>query len=945
MLTTLTIAGTPYAAIDRANAQIEIDFWSWDLDDDLSAEFHETKAGPAVTATFHCGQAVTIDVDSGSGDIRRFTGTIETVVPTFTGHGWQFGYLCLGPKNLANKIPITAPDASGQLIYNLPPDDPYYVPSNSGLSVGQIITNILALHAGELTAIGVATDATTTLQLAALTVVPNETVYIEGVVANQITAILDRWARNVRSLINADGLYRFYDTTAAATTLTLTMNLDPIDPICFGRDTRQCAPRVVVRGKGKIYPGYVSLTDGSLTRAWTGGQQTSWKLSDYTQPSDAYDTGTVNSVDSPTQVTVHSGNAARTWVTNFWNNREAWIYLSNSIGSALTFSEQRPVTACASMSAGGTATVTLGYDLENAGASAYNQYKLIGRVADLTAGGLNNVWRLYNVTDPGLLIANHLVPMFPAPVPFMNAFNNAESSTSYPVASIIQGLNAWPATFKVLPGTGQILFDEPVVKPFNSPSTLNTGGGAVTAPTDLYVLLAYSRGALTAIYPPDVGGNPTYGGTSHSVDGLQRTLTVEVESWVYAGNQSLMDDYAQMLWKSVCDTVVTGNVNYKGAYTDAFDPDLKLNIAGNGFITGNESLGVPIRGFKLNYNPTGAGGLNYSSNLRCSSLRNPRTASTMYMHTTQWSQTGFKMDFGELTKVFTTEPFKKAIDKQMDSKLSDASGTKGYKALAESLTPQAMEDRRRKQEEEQEKARKHEEEKRQEQSEQGFGGAGFPMSMGGMTDDEDMYAQSPSRKKKGKEKPKRKKLSRKEAQKKWQQEAADRMAYANAESAAAGEGKDDADHKGDEKPHTFTGPKPVPRKRKLTRDQARKDWQKQAAQRVQQQPPVDAGDIESITGVGNVEGLERGSGTGGGKTHSFTGLALKRPSRKIARTEAIKRATKAASARRASQPADPYRMGSAPAEAAQNSGTAPTGGRQAHSFTGPAPDEGEKAGA
>lgn len=878
MQTTLTIAGMPYTAAQRAAAQIEIDFWAWDLDDDLSAEFHEVRSGPNIAPRFHCGQAVTIATNTGSGNVLRFTGEIAGISPTFTSYGWTYGYRCLGPKYQANQLWITGTDGSGTLVFNLPPDDDEYVPANSGLSVGTIIGNVLTLHAGVLTAIGITTDATTTAQLAALTVVPNEPAYLTGRVADVIQGLLDRWARNVRSFITAGGVYRFYDTTTAATTLTLTMNQDPIDPVCFQRDVRECASRVQVRGKGRIYPGYVSLTrNSSLTPAWTGGQQASWHYTDFSQPKDAFDKGTVVSVDSPTQVTVQSSDATRAWAVNFWNSREAWIYLSSSIGSALTYSEQRPVTACAAMSAGGTATVTLGYPLENAGTSAYNQYQLIGRVANLATGGLNDVWRLYNVTDPGGLIANHMVPKFPTPVPFVNYSGTSAAQTSYPEAMLVKGLVAWPATFKVMPQTGQILFDQPVVKPFNSPGTLALGGGAVVAPDDIFVLLAYSRGALTATYPADIGGLPQYGGTSFTVDGIQTTQMVDVESWVYQGNQSLMNQYAQMLWQSMCDTVVTGSVNYRGAYTAAFNPDLKLNVAGNGFTTGMESLGVPIRAFTLLYHADGQGGLNYSSQLRCSSRRNPRTGDQAYLHTTQLRQAGFKMDFGELVKVFTTEPLKKAIDKQMDSNLSDAAGTKGYKALAESLTPQAMEDRRHQQEEQQEKARKQAEQERREQPEQGFNEAGLPMMMGdGMGNFGTFGADAggpppPSRTRK------RKRTSYNAARKQQQEAAAQRQAESRSNYRPPEEGYESKSGAttGDGKPHTFTGKAPEPRKRNLTRDQARQEWQQHAAQRAAQQAPVDMGDIENITGVGNVDGLSSRSQAPpprDGKKHSFTGL-------------------------------------------------------------------------
>jgi hypothetical protein len=640
----LTIGGTSYDAPTRGQNDLMLDSWGWDYDSGNRCEFHEMAPGP--TPRWHGEQAVTLMING----VQRFNGLITEVQPTFTPDGWTFGYKCEGLKYKMNRIPVTAMDGSGTMMFNLPPTErDYYTPSLAGLTVGSILSNVLIQHSAQLTAAGITTDATTNTQLAAMTLVPPEPIYVAGErLANALETVLRRWARNIVLYIDGTGLLRFYDTTAG-TVLTLTEGVDPIEPIRFGRSLTDCATRVVARGRGKIFPTYVSLLKTTLQKSWTPAQETAWTYKDFSQPNDAYDKGTVVSIDSPTTVTVQSSDATKGWAANFWNGRQAWIYLHSGSGTALVYTESRPVTANAAWAAGGTAQLTLAFDLENAGINAYSTYELIGTVAGVASTDVSNrneVWRRYHVVTPGNWIEQHLVPKFPSPVPFANYSGSSEELVLFPVASIIRGLVSWPASFKIDPKAGDIIFDEPVVKSLNSQSTLDSGSG-LTTPDDLYVLLAYSRGALTAAYPPnDASGNPTYGGSAFTgPENLQLTYTVDIDSWQYAGNTSQMQSYAQMIWQSMCDTVLTGNVIHKDAYTAAFDPGKVLNIAADTYITGYEAARVPIRGLSLQFHSDGAGQL-YTTTLKCSTRRNPMTGDRYYVHPTRLDQAMFKMNLG-----------------------------------------------------------------------------------------------------------------------------------------------------------------------------------------------------------------------------------------------------------------------------------------------------------
>ncbi len=646
--TKLIIAGTTYTATQRATAGLIIDDVTlWDLDGDLECSFHESGTG-AVSPTFHGGQSVSVQIDSGSGYVTRMFGEISGVETASLGdEGWLFSYRARGPKYLGNRLFVTGRDAGGTMSYDLSPQDDGYVASLAGLTVGAAIADLLSVHSTALAAIGITIDGTTTTQLASGflgSITPPEPMNFEGRVFQAIDGVLQQWARNFVSHVGGDGLLRFIDTLGG-TTLTLTEDSDEFDPLRLGYDLSETFTRVVVRGQSKVFPWYARLSDNTLTPTWNDTQEDAWASDDYTAPKDAYDTGTVNSIGSSTTIVLHSDDTAKTWTSNFWPGREAWIYLTKASGTGVTFSEQRPITSNTSLSAGGTSTITVAFPLDNAGGSAYDKYRIVGTAGALGATGNNlvDVYRLFNIADTGGLVSGHLVPEFPVPIPFFSQYGNGYITTRFPTATIQTApFIHVPVPFQIVPQTGQIRFSQPVVNLCNTPAILASGGDGVVMPADIYVLLAYARGALTSTYPPDSGG-PVYSGTAHTLFGYDQTLYVNVDSWIYAGNQGLLDNYAQMLQQAKCNVPFQAPLKHKGWLASAFVPPIRLDIVSTSYTTSFETLAIPIRSYRLRYFSDGSAGLLNGSEFGLSARRDTNTGDRYWVHPTTLEQMQFKL--------------------------------------------------------------------------------------------------------------------------------------------------------------------------------------------------------------------------------------------------------------------------------------------------------------
>ncbi|WP_165071825.1 hypothetical protein [Paludisphaera rhizosphaerae] len=656
----LTIDGTNYDVDERkANSLIVDAYCAWELErgGDSWLEFHEYAGGPQ--PRFPSQKPV--EYRDGGG-VLRFKGVTTLAQPGYD-EGRTWGYRCVGLKYLMNQRQFTSSDFSGSIVFNEPYGDGDAIPSRQGKSIGEIVQAVIDMNAASLAAIGVSSDSTTEAQLAQLTRVPVDAVVISGQLADAMERVLFTYCGNVRMVILPTGLIRFVDAAAlgevgaTAEAHTLTLGDDPIDVPLLRRDWSGCAPRVVARGQGDIRPFNGRQTSDELQPAWTDPQRLSWNDAAFTHPGDASDVGTVTTTGGPTSVTIQSSDGSRTWPANFWNKRQAWIHLKKATGIGLNYSVSVPVTACDAMTAGGTATVTLGVELENSASDAWDSYELIGTAAPLEDDdgdtGLNNVWRLFNVVTPGGFVEQHLVTSSPTPFPFYG-LNNASVQLLNAPAALLVGSDggAIPATFKIIPEKGQILFDEPIVRGFTSREDLAIGGAAVTPPADVLVLLLYSRGALETAYPPDVSGVPQYEGTSHTVAGMTNTRVEEVPSWGYIGNKAQMQALARMVHRSIKDVQIEGGVAYLDLYDDVLDPGdgHTLSFAGSCYTTGDESIALSVRSVVVRFGHQ-AGGPPTVTEMTLSNRVDWMTDPGMYTHS-MTRLGGGPMMFSQLDGVF-----------------------------------------------------------------------------------------------------------------------------------------------------------------------------------------------------------------------------------------------------------------------------------------------------
>jgi hypothetical protein len=635
---TLIVNGTSYNQSARKTKSLLVDGFGWDLDGDYWLEFHEVIAGPQpqFISPFNCS----LEINFGSGNVTVFTGQIIGYQPYFGAEGRSWSYRAMGFKYLANWIPVTAIDGSGTIRFNVSPADVFnFTPALAGQSVGEILSFCLTQHASALSAIGVTTDSTTATQLAALTLVPNNEVDVQGErLWIAMESVLQEWARNIRLVILPTGLVRAVDITAG-TSINLELGSDPVDPPLLSANWQHTATAMTVRGAGLIEPGYVSTTPSSgfttLTPAWTTAQQNAWTYADFLDPPGWTDAGSCTET-SPTTVSVTSATSGFSVAVNAWSAVDAWIYLYEAGGTGLTFTESRQITSNTA-SSGGSYQVTLNFALNN---TTYSSYKIIGNGGTLANSSLNQVWRLYTVTDPGRIIGDHLVRQFPTAVGFTFGNNQAALNTLYPVAVVTfeenPGLGNIPESgyppFTVDPVNGQICFVRPVVEMGNSVSVLNQGGTNVKGPSDVTAFLAYSRGALETTFPTS-----GFQGTAFTQAGLERTGFCDVPSWTYFGNSPILAQLAQMLEISIGNTLMEGAVHYKGFYqvplnpTSGSTPGFLLNFSAVDYTTGWESLNIPIRSYSVTYQVRG-GGLNYVTDMRVSTRQDPRTGENYYAH-------------------------------------------------------------------------------------------------------------------------------------------------------------------------------------------------------------------------------------------------------------------------------------------------------------------------
>lgn len=374
----------------------------------------------------------------------------------------------------------------------------------------------------------------------------------------------------------------------------------------FGYTASQTGVTLTITGGGGTGATGTFSTDGygqAVTPVVTAGGSGYTSVPQVTGPARAgsgqTDTGTCTMSDT-THVTVTSADTTKSWPSNFWDwtstGRHGTAYLSASIVSGVNALDAAKITSNTSLSAGGTSTLTLDRPMPS---TSFDSYTIYG-----TAGGAANVWRRYKAADTGIRAA--MATYFPFPVVMTTSDGTAAEMVSRPVMQILYAPSGFPSSSQAAAPlgmtvdvtTGYIYADRPVVTLFGTSQNLQKGGSATDGiPTDVRVFAAVRKGNLEAIKPADSGGSPTYEGTSHTVYGVDETLTITVSDWIDKGQQTQMDAYAQDLLDSVKDVVYEGAIPLVGYYktwlTD-FGAGVQVKGPSGGYTLPWESVTLPV---------------------------------------------------------------------------------------------------------------------------------------------------------------------------------------------------------------------------------------------------------------------------------------------------------------------------------------------------------------
>jgi hypothetical protein len=430
----------------------------------------------------------------------------------------------------------------------------------------------------------------TLADLAALsTITPGPASISGGKLLSAIQSYLSSVAPNHCMDVEPDGTIRFLDMRAAnITEYVLTLDEDPISPTPLRRSVADCYQRVVVRGMPIAEPQLVSLSNGGLVEdfAWgsydNDGAKAAWTYEDFRRDEDARSVGTCECSDTVT-VVVTSDPSAQVWGEDEWDqtHRMGSILLSSSVATGISQNAYKRIVSNTAKTSGGTSTLTLESALP---ATNYDTYAIYG-----ISSGASLVWRKYKIVDDDVAAA--LARQFSYPFAWALASGGAATVTSFPVASVLWSdtgggppYNEVPIPFSVV--DRYIIFAVP---------TYQLTAGAV--PADVRVVLAVNTGELTATKPAS-----GYEGTSHTVEGLEKTLTITSRDWRDPINQSHVEDYAQDVLDSVKNTIVEGTVTYNGLYSPALTWQNGLSITGDGYVTGWKDLNLPITEVEITWN-------------------------------------------------------------------------------------------------------------------------------------------------------------------------------------------------------------------------------------------------------------------------------------------------------------------------------------------------------
>ena len=577
-----------------------------------------------------------------------FAGTVSGYIDRYLdGMGWVREYRAFGAAWGGNYVPVTdAVTLTDTSTWNQAADDPTTIPSREGQSVGAIATAILTMtqNAAPLSALGIGAytslspptlPAATAADLAALTVIPG---YVARVIGERILPALEAFVQQFHPnhflYVQPDGTIRFLDPRTFPVR-TVTLN-DPADHRWgmpeLTRDATDNYSRVLVRGntlvravtlQDKPWPGSTAA-DGGLAEDFAhdgltnAAAKAAWHYVDWSQPNQAgspMDAGACTCTDT-THVVIHTTlTFAANQLAQGPGELLGWVNLvADSLGGLVDQYWLARIVANTATS-GGTCTITIDAPVP---ATVYNSYQLFG-----LAAGENVVGRRYLVTNAA--IAHQLQIAFPYPVPFVSADDTSASMVSSPQGIIsydsISSVTGPPYTVSTVgitvdPTGGLIYFDKPV--------QVVSGGSADPPvwPAIVQAFVAVAVGTLTAVAPAS-----GYAGTLFTVEGVQRTKTITVLEWRDYSNQANMNLYASELLDSVKDVVVEGSLPYFGLPDLGYlTPGRSVSIAGNDFVTGWESIALPVVSVEVAFQ-YGPQGTSYATTLQLSNRRRAYDAS------------------------------------------------------------------------------------------------------------------------------------------------------------------------------------------------------------------------------------------------------------------------------------------------------------------------------
>lgn len=228
---------------------------------------------------------------------------------------------------------------------------------------------------------------------------------------------------------------------------------------------------------------------------------------------------------------------------------------------------------------------------------------------------------------------------------------HAVTNSSGVVTSVVldTGGTGYTTTTGILIGVqpGRIVFNQPICAAYSSQAIMNLGGSNVLAPTDIKVLVPYSRGVISATAP--AGGG--YQGTAYTVNGVRQTLYREFPQWTDYKDTVSYATLAQEILDTVKNTVIEGSITYLGKYSTALTLGRALHIAGTGYSTGYEAMNAVIRTVTLDYAPDG-GPVPWVTSLGFSTRLKPFSGDRLYAHASWGSErqlAGAHLNFGLTT--------------------------------------------------------------------------------------------------------------------------------------------------------------------------------------------------------------------------------------------------------------------------------------------------------